>query len=425
MFGTTAFAVLRRGLVGTVSSALLIGIINISILVILSLIALSHFDASLFTEGRVPFIAGDPFDPGLLQLIFGVVMSCYFGHVSVNNCAQAVLRQEPDGRSLISGTVVAMIAAMAVYALWSVSIGSAISSERLRNEGGTALIPLAEIGGPTVQVLGTTFVVLALGMGSVHFALGIFNIGREAFTGSIRRRSGVASLVALGPLILIFVYVQWSFASDSASFIKPLELQGVLLTPIIASLLPAMLIIAGRRRGQSVGRARLPRVLANPLLASLIGSLAIGILVLHATLIWSDPLPRILATAAAVICLWLVVKSWRRQDFRPGLYITLTQRSDAMTPKIAVAANGQEVDANLSFSKEGAIEITFEHPVPSISSVTVIGYRNAESFEDHPMKGTFQVLGADSGLFGEAHISEVVRTKGQSIVAVRLFYEIS
>ncbi len=351
MFAITAFAVLRRGLVGTLSSALLIGIINISILVILSLVALRHFDAQFFTAGRVPFVGADSFDPSPFQLIFGIVMAAYFGHVSVSNCAQAVLRREPDGRSLISGTVAAMIAAMAVYALWTVSIGSAISPERLKSEGGTALIPLAEVGGPTVQVLGTMFVVLALGMGSVHFSLGIFNIGREAFAASIRHRYGIANLIALGPLILIFAYVQWSFASGNASFIKPLELQGALLTPIIASLFPAMLIIAGRRRGQSVGRARLPRILANPLVASLIASLAIGSLVLHATLIWDDPLPRLLAAAATVICLSLVAKSWLRQDFRPGLYITLTQRSDATTPKIAVAANGQDVDASLSFSK--------------------------------------------------------------------------
>ena len=162
IFGFGVFLVLRKSLIGTVASALLIGCINILILVVLSLATFTQASWERLTAVNLPFLRGEALDLSLLQLVFGIVIVSYFGHVSVSNCAQAVLRRDPDGRSLKQGTMAAMLVAIAIYVLWAVSIGSAIDPERLKGERGTVLVPLAEELGPMVHVLGTVFVLLSM-----------------------------------------------------------------------------------------------------------------------------------------------------------------------------------------------------------------------------------------------------------------------
>ena len=146
VFGIGVFLILRKSLIGTVASALLIGFVNISILVILSLTAFGHASWERLGHVKVPFLHGEPFEASLLQLVFGIAMTSYFGHVSVSNCAQAVLRREPDGHSLKRGTMAAMVVAIAIYILWAVAVGGAIDPERLISEKGTVLISLGREG---------------------------------------------------------------------------------------------------------------------------------------------------------------------------------------------------------------------------------------------------------------------------------------
>ncbi len=96
----------------------------------------------------------------------------YFGHTSVGNCAKVVLTRDPGGRSLMTGSVAAMLTVVALYSLWVFSVGAAVPAARLRSEPGTALVPLAEEAGRAASVVGFIFVFLAVGMGTVHLSLG-------------------------------------------------------------------------------------------------------------------------------------------------------------------------------------------------------------------------------------------------------------
>ena len=40
-------------------------------------------------------MGGQPFDPTVLELAFGVVLLCFYGHTSVGNCAKVVLTRDP------------------------------------------------------------------------------------------------------------------------------------------------------------------------------------------------------------------------------------------------------------------------------------------------------------------------------------------
>ncbi len=169
----------RETLNATITSALVIGAINMSLILILSLLAFTHLRPANFLYVNVPFIGGRPFEASILQLIFGVVLTAYFGHLSMSNCARVVLHRDPSTRSLIWGTMAAQVVAAVIYCIWVLAVNGAIAPQELVGQSGTALAPLATEIGPLVHVLGSVFVVLGVGMASIHFSLGLFNLVRE------------------------------------------------------------------------------------------------------------------------------------------------------------------------------------------------------------------------------------------------------
>jgi amino acid permease len=169
----------RESLNATVASALLVGAINIGLILLLSLLAFTHVRLGNLLYVNVPFLGGRPFDPSILQLIFGVVLSAYFGHLSLSNCARIVLRRDPSARSLIWGSTAGTATAVVLYCIWVLAVNGAIAPQALAGLSGTALAPLAAEVGPGVHVLGSIFVILGMGMASIHFSLGLFNLVRE------------------------------------------------------------------------------------------------------------------------------------------------------------------------------------------------------------------------------------------------------
>jgi hypothetical protein len=63
---------------------------------------------------------------------------------------------------------------MLLYILWVIAVNGAIAPQTLVGFSGPALTPLARQVGPTVNVLGTILVILAMGMASIHFSLALF-----------------------------------------------------------------------------------------------------------------------------------------------------------------------------------------------------------------------------------------------------------
>jgi predicted transcriptional regulator len=68
---------------------------------------------------------------------------------------------------------------MMLYTIWVLAVNGAIPPQTLASQSGTALIPLAAEVGPGVRVLGSIFVILGMGMASIHFTLGLSNLVRE------------------------------------------------------------------------------------------------------------------------------------------------------------------------------------------------------------------------------------------------------
>src|SRR5438128_2834152 len=157
----------RQSLNSTIASALVVGAVNIGLIVTLSLLGLVHAQPANLLYEHVPFVAGRPFDSSVVGLVFGVVLAAYFGHMSVGLCGQLVLRRDPSGRSLIRGCAAAQATAMLLYCLFVLAVNGAIAPQALVHERGTALAPLAREVGPVVNVFGSAFAILGLGMVSI------------------------------------------------------------------------------------------------------------------------------------------------------------------------------------------------------------------------------------------------------------------
>jgi amino acid permease len=179
MFLAAVWMLRSETLNATVASALIVGFSSISLIVLLSLLALPHLSEDNIRHMQVPFVRGEPWDPGILELIFGVVLLAYFGHTSAGNCAGVVLRREPSGRSFIWGSMAALAVATALYSLWVLAVNGAVAPAALEGQTGTALTPLADVAGAGIYIFGSVFVVLAMGMASLHFSLSLFNQTRE------------------------------------------------------------------------------------------------------------------------------------------------------------------------------------------------------------------------------------------------------
>src|SRR5690554_3391190 len=103
------------------------GTINLGLILILSALALGHVYVENLLYVHVPFFNGNPFEPALLGLIFGVAFTAYFGHFSVTSCASCVLQRDPSGRSLAWGCIAAQASAMLIYILWVVAVNGTIA----------------------------------------------------------------------------------------------------------------------------------------------------------------------------------------------------------------------------------------------------------------------------------------------------------
>lgn len=298
----------RETLNATVASAMVIGIINILIIIILSALAFPYVQSKNLQYISLPFGNGQIFNPKILELAFGVVLAGFFGHTSAGNAAKVVLRRDPGGKSLIWGNVAATATAIALYSLWVIAVNGAVPSIELSNETGTALSPLAIKIGGSVSILGIIYVILAMGIGSVHFSFGLFYQVREALPSNTKRT--IQFLFSVAPIFLLFILVEWMLFTNSESFSGLLGIMGVLLVPILGGIFPMLMLAASRRKGDYAPKL-LFGFLGNPLVLTFVYLIYLGSVFIYGFFIWGDPIQRLIAISVGIVVLivtYLVVR---------------------------------------------------------------------------------------------------------------------
>ena len=360
LFAVNLVFLWRGSFDATVAFALTIGAANIALISAISVLALANARPE---AGAFPTVALDrlALDATTLELVFGVALMAYFGHTSAGNAAKVVLARDPSGRALLLGNVWAMVAAMALYILAVVSIGLALGSDALVGYAGTAITPLAAKVGPIVNVLGSVYVVLAVGLGSIYLSLSLFNQMAELVPSMAVRATVGASLrsrlpgfvVRAAPIALIFLAVEVLIAAGSISFTGPLSAVGTLTLPLLGGIFPMLMLVAARQKGD-----RLPGVVVGLVGNPVVVAVTIGVFFLaelcYGLFIWTGPLERAAAliVAAAVPAIWLV--TWRRGAFRSRTVIEL--RREPGPPErglLTVIARGRPLVAGLVLSGPG------------------------------------------------------------------------
>ena len=292
----------------TVASALAIGIINILIIIILSVLVFPYIQSANLQYVNLPFGNGQIFNPKILKLVFGVVLAAYFGHTSAGVAAKAVLRRDPGGRSLIRGNIAAMVTAIALYSLWVLAVNGAIPSIELNNLTGTALSPLAAKIGGSVPILGVIYVILAMGMGSVHNSYSLFYQVRELLPSNIKHT--IQFLVSLVPLFALLLLVEWMFLTHRESFPWIIGILGVILVPILGGIFPMLMLASSRRKGDYVPKFSFG-FLGNPLVLTLVYLIYLGSVFIYGFFIWDDPIQRLIAIGVGTMMLivtYLVIR---------------------------------------------------------------------------------------------------------------------
>jgi len=384
LFAVNLVYLWRGSFNATVASALTIGVVNIALITTISLLALAHArpGASAFPTVTLDEVA---LDPSVLELVFGVALMAYFGHTSAGNAAKVVLARDPSGRSLLWGNVGAMLAAMALYVLAVVAIGLALGQDELTGYAGTAITPLAAKVGPIVNVLGSVYVVLAVGLGSIYLSLSLFNqmaelvpsMSARAVVGASVRSRIPGFVTRAAPIALIFLAVESLIALGSISFTGPLSVVGTVTLPLLGGIFPMLMLVAARSKGD-----RIPGRVISFIGAPMVVATTIGVFFLaelsYGLFIWTGPIERIaaIAVAALIPVVWLV--TWRRGAFRRRTVIEL--RREPGPPErgiLTVTAIGRQLPAELILADDGgarravAASITIADP-EAVRSASVI-----------------------------------------------------
>jgi amino acid permease len=365
-----AVALLRRKtLDATVAAALAVSAVSIGLILLLSVLALTHLEGANLRHSQIPFLDGEPFDASILELIFGVVLGAYFGHTSAANSAAVVLQRDPTARSYIRGSVAALATAMGLYCVWVVAVNGAVAPAALAGASGTALEPLAAEVGPGVDVLGSIFAVLAMGMASIHVSLGLSNQTREwlppswGSAGRARPKFGLPAFVGDGrfwlgmlPVVANFVLVEALLLADRASFAGPLALIGTLAAPVLAGVFPMLMVVASRRKGDcEVGSVW--RLVGHPVVVASTYGFFLAALLLHGLVIWDEPVRRAAALLTAAAAVAVTAVAVRRGAFWPRTVIEVRIEPAPTAPAVVnVVVTGRRVpaDVRLTYHEPGS-----------------------------------------------------------------------
>lgn len=386
LFVAILFVLRRESLDATIAAALVIGVVILAMAGGMIALGLMHVQPELLS-GALAGSAGGVGAGGtsVIALVFGVLLYVYFGHTSAGNAARSVLRRDPSGRTLLLGNVAAMAVAAVIYGLFVIAINGSVPAARLAAETGTAVAPLQEVAGPIVGVLGSIYVILALGIGAVFMSLGLYLQTVERVGRRLPAAGWVRFAVAALPAVGIFALLEVLLWIGATSFTGPLNLVGALVLPLLGGVFPMLLVAAARRRGERVPGTSLGW-LGNPFVVGAVTALYLGGVVAQAAFIWTDPLERIVGALTATAIVALIVVSMRRGSFTPRTVVELrADEPPGVGADVSVVADGRGVSDRRLADLAGVKEVAVDLPVDRPAELYVWAHRPTRGGDDEPL----------------------------------------
>jgi amino acid permease len=343
LFGVGLTFLSRKSLNSTVASTLVVTAINVTLLVIIPLFALPYVQPANLAYVQVPFVGGQPFDPSVLRLVFGVMLTNYFSHMLVANYGRVIIRRDPSARSWIWGSMASIGMTTLISCLWVVTFNGALSPEVLASETGTALTALAAQVGPAVNWLGSVFVILSLGMACIHISLGLLFLMEERLPTPSEGRLGARGrfLLSISPVVAVFLVAEWLSITGEGSFAGLLGYVGVISLPLLGGIFPVLLLAATRRKGDFAPGLVL-RPLGNPVVLGGTYLVFLGSIFVYGLFIYEGAVEWVVTLLVGSVVSVVTVIMLRRGALDTRVVVELRQD---LTPNgqhvFNVTANGQ------------------------------------------------------------------------------------
>lgn len=377
MFGAALLFLASESLTPVISASLLVGAINIVLIVAIAGLSLPKLHPAYLAFADTPFYGHHHFYLRVVGLLVGVVLAGYFGHVSVGTCAATVLQRDPSGRTLLWGCAAAQASVMLLYILWVIAVNGAVPRHALMGDTSTSLVPLDAVTGNGVRVLGIVFVILAMGMASIHYSIGLRNTAREWLPRNDVRMVGfpwAGSLLPVAPLALVFLVTEWLLWRNQFSFSAILAYMGIAVVTILGGFLPLFLLVASRRKGDRVPGTAVS-VLSNRLLIVGLYLVFFGIIVIHGLFIWINPEERVTAIAIAMLVAALTVWILRSGQLKPRLILEVRAEAGRKRAHLSAVREGRPLEITWTLLRRG------EEASSVRASSVVVDIENLEAIE--------------------------------------------
>ena len=254
--------------------------------------------------------------------------------------------------------------------------------------------------------------------------------GVESAGGGLERilASPVArAIVSSVPIAALAVTSVALVAAGTASVSGPFRIVGVIGFATISGVLPPMLLIAARRRSDIAGVERAGALVSAPMLA-LTAILAFAVLILHATILWDDPIEKACAAIATVFAAAAVLLAIRHGAFRPTVLVELRRLGEGDATTLRVEEAGEPLATEVQIAgggregfelqlAEGAL-LTIEGRPVAASELVVSAQRfeggaaSALEFEAELVRGSGAGAG-ESARLAETGGTKAFRTAGE------------
>ena len=378
IFAVGLYFLSRKSLNSTVASALVVNAINLVLLVVIPMFALPSIKPANLAHMQIPFVGGQPFNPVILTLIFGVMLCNFFSHLLIANYGKVIMRRDASARSWIWGCAAAIGVTTLISCLWVLTFNGALAPEVLARETGTALTALARQVGPAVSWLGTIFVILSLGMASIHVSLGLlFTVEERLPVGRLGKR--VRFLAAISPVIGVFLVTEWLAITGNGSFAGLLGFVGAIALPLLGGIFPVLLLAATRRKGDHVPGLVL-RLLGNPAVLVGVYLVFLGAIFVYGLFIYQGVVERIVTLLIGAAIVIVTIEMLRRGALRKRAVVELrADYSPGGRHRFNVVAGGKPAVTAVRLEYTDCVEQVTEAsgPLPALSSLCAAAFELA------------------------------------------------
>ena len=350
LFVTVVYFLSRESLNMTVATAVIATLVKLVLVISIPALSLPFIKPANLQHMVLPFRGMQPFNPSVLQLVFGVMLANYCSHLSVANYGQVVIRRDPSARSWIWGSIAAIGMTMLVSCIWIVTFNGTIPAEALAREAGTAVTALARYVGPIISWLGAVFVLLSVGLACIHVSLGLLFLVRERLPKVTKNKIGkrVRFLISISPVIAIFLISEWMTFAGVGSFAKLLSVVGGLALPVLGGVFPLFMLAASRRKGDFVPGTVL-KFIGHPVVLVGLYLIFLGSIFLYGIFIWENLIERVVSIALGIIVFTLTAAILRRRILKTRVVVELREDlSPGGTNVLNITACGRSMETEMS-----------------------------------------------------------------------------